>query len=908
MFRPAQRIRVVAFVLALTPKPLSAQPTPSAPSLSRTGSPVPRQLPPGASAAYSVSPDLTLPALSATEIAQRRKAGRAVVGQPRPTGGLPAGAWKRVAGGASVWTAVIQVTGAAGIRLHFSRFAVGRGKVWIHAGDPAAGQLFGPWSGSGPNGTGDFWTEMVFGQTLYLEYLAEAGRGEQKPPFDAPELFHLWEPLTRGQAVRPATSSNYSCFLDESCYTVNANVVQLSQAVAYLLFPNTGESCTGTLLNDLNSTGTPYLITAGHCVTSALDAQAMLAFFDYRTSACNGPIPNFQSFPQVAGSTLLSRSLGSSDDLPDFAFVLLPRFPPVNVTSMGWSAAPAPGARMTSLSHPRNLPQVLAAGSIVGEENPLFYMVTMFQGAVDHGSSGSGILTDANQLVGVLHGGPTTEDISICDVADRTFTYTEFGQIYPFISSWLTAPGVKPAPAAVLSTGGLGFGNQTLGTTSGYFTVSLTNKGNAALTVSSIGFTGANPGDFIQTNTCPASLPANAACAINVYFHPTAIGARAATLSVVDNAIGSPHTVLLQGAGANPVPPTLGTRLTTSINVLANNGACRVPSSITSFSTTDTAAWLYFDANGTHASDSFKVSFYRPDGALYSAATYPVASDGYHCFSSPLNIAGTAAAQYTGNWTAAAYWNQSSTAFFTLSFSVISPSTSPVKVNPGGAVSLGSYALRVAPGSLMSIFGSNMASGVINATSLPLQTSAGGTSVTMNGILCPLLYVSPFLLNVQVPTNLTVGTASVVVTYNGNSGSTTVPVTLASPALFQPASSNLVIAQHSDGTFVTAASPAKAGETIGIYGTGIGPVNPAVLSGHAPPSPPSLSTSTLPYSATVAGLNAPVSYVGLTSGLVGLMQCNIQIPLTAPAGTLPVVITIDGVPSQTAFIPVAPLR
>ena len=113
------------------------------------------------------------------------------------------------------------------------------------------------------------------------------------------------------------------------------------------------------------------------------------------------------------------------------------------------------------------------------------------------------------------------------------------------------------APSASLSPSSLGFGSRNVGTTSPPQTVTLTNTGAAAMTISSIGVTGANAGDFAQTNTCPVSpstLAAGANCTISVTFTPTGAGARAANLSVADDAPGSPQTVALSGTGVAAAP------------------------------------------------------------------------------------------------------------------------------------------------------------------------------------------------------------------------------------------------------------------------------------------------------------------------------------------------------------------
>ena len=95
----------------------------------------------------------------------------------------------------------------------------------------------------------------------------------------------------------------------------------------------------------------------------------------------------------------------------------------------------------------------------------------------------------------------------------------------------------------------LTFASQLLGTSSAAQSVTLTDFGTTALSIGSIGFTGAEPGDFHQTNNCGSSLAAGANCTIGVTFPPTAINARTANLSITDNALGSPQIVALTGNG-----------------------------------------------------------------------------------------------------------------------------------------------------------------------------------------------------------------------------------------------------------------------------------------------------------------------------------------------------------------------
>jgi len=149
----------------------------------------------------------------------------------------------------------------------------------------------------------------------------------------------------------------------------------------------------------------------------------------------------------------------------------------------------------------------------------------------------------------------------------------------------LSGSGSATAPAVGLAPTTLAFGNQLVNTTSAAQTVTLTNTGNAALTINSI----AASGDFAETSTgatacpiSPATLPATAGsntCTISVTFTPTVAGARTGTLTVTDNAGGSPQMVSLTGNGTSPPPDFTLSAAPTTVTVA--QGAVSTPVTIT---------------------------------------------------------------------------------------------------------------------------------------------------------------------------------------------------------------------------------------------------------------------------------------------------------------------------------------
>jgi hypothetical protein len=154
-----------------------------------------------------------------------------------------------------------------------------------------------------------------------------------------------------------------------------------------------------------------------------------------------------------------------------------------------------------------------------------------------------------------------------------TFTPTALGNRYGAVTitdnavnspqTILLAGNGLPTPVVSLSVTSLTFSSQPLGTTSSPQTVTMSNTGTSALTITSIVTTG----DFAQLNTCGASLAAGASCAISVTFTPTAARSRTGSLTITDNAVGSPQIVSLGGSGSDftvSVAPT-------SASVIAGN-------------------------------------------------------------------------------------------------------------------------------------------------------------------------------------------------------------------------------------------------------------------------------------------------------------------------------------------------
>ncbi|MGD0801205.1 MAG: choice-of-anchor D domain-containing protein [Terracidiphilus sp.] len=150
----------------------------------------------------------------------------------------------------------------------------------------------------------------------------------------------------------------------------------------------------------------------------------------------------------------------------------------------------------------------------------------------------------------------------------------------------LTGTGVG-VPAASLSPGSLSFASTNVGASSAAQTVTLTNTGTGALTISSVTVGGANVSAFALTNNCGSSLAVSASCTVLVTFKPAAAGPLSASLNFADNAANTPQAVTLSGTGVG-VP--LASLSPTSLAFASTNVGASAATQAVTLSNTGTAA------------------------------------------------------------------------------------------------------------------------------------------------------------------------------------------------------------------------------------------------------------------------------------------------------------------------------
>jgi uncharacterized protein (TIGR03437 family) len=244
-------------------------------------------------------------------------------------------------------------------------------------------------------------------------------------------------------------------------------------------------------------------------------------------------------------------------------------------------------------------------------------------------------------------------------------------------------------------------------------------------------------------------------------------------------------------------------------------------------------------------------------------------------------------------------------------------------ISAGGVVDAAAGKSPIAPGSYVSIYGSNLcepAYCVLLPTSQPIGDwvtyAPYALPLTMDGVTVSfdvpsakisvpghLTFVSPGQINVQVPWELQGQTsAQVKVTLYGYSYGNVVSVPLADtvPAFFD-IGGGIAAARDQNNAIVTTANPVKRGQLVQLFMNGLGPVTGGPASGEFASLTVLTKTTAQDTVVTIGGQTAQVEFTGLAPGFPGLYQVNAIVPAGISTGAVPISLTIAGVPTAKAL-------
>jgi len=236
------------------------------------------------------------------------------------------------------------------------------------------------------------------------------------------------------------------------------------------------------------------------------------------------------------------------------------------------------------------------------------------------------------------------------------------------------------------------------------------------------------------------------------------------------------------------------------------------------------------------------------------------------------------------------------------------------QIPPGGVVPIDSTVPVVQAGSWISIYGTNLAA-TTKIWNGDFPTSLGGATVVIDGNQAYLSYVSPTMINAQVPDDTHTGAVNVIVDSTTGIAPSTVVLGVTGPSLnlFDAKYPAAVIVTPNgggaygggaydllgpSGHFAFNTRPAKPGEIVALFGVGFGPTNPSVPAGKATTA---AAPTIYPVSVSIGGVQATVLFAGIVAA--GQYQINVQVP-NVPSGDEAMQVSVNNNSAPGVFIPI----
>ena len=402
----------------------------------------------------------------------------------------------------NIWRVGIRSRGAFSLNILFSKFRLPEGaKVFVYNADQT--QILGSYTSENNTDMNLLPVQPIGGEELIVEY-QEPADAEFKGEIEIGEVNHDFRGLFRaGTEPRDPVQS---CHPNLVCYPEDA---QPGAGVVELII-NGNTYCTGSLVNNTSEDGTPYLLTATHCMNMDYDASflanrrydvmagTIVAFFNYNAPVCGTDIHgNTQMTMASADSVLVSERY-------DITLLKMKQMPPAEYQPfyLGWNVSSSPSGSFHGIHHPNGGIKKVAidddALAIGSFDNPKYNMepnahwavLAWNVGATEAGSSGSPLLDKDKRILGTLTGGE-----SLCSSPRGP-------DVYASLSKYWNVTGSLGNPNAIknyLDPANSGF--QQLGGYNPYLSHPMTRSNNFDLNEKPVQTYSDNNISLFETNT-----------------------------------------------------------------------------------------------------------------------------------------------------------------------------------------------------------------------------------------------------------------------------------------------------------------------------------------------------------------------------------------------------------------------
>jgi V8-like Glu-specific endopeptidase len=352
-------------------------------------------------------------------------------------------------GAGMVWTTSVVADKATGIRLFITGLDLPKGAelaIYNQRGEAFA------YTGKGPSGNGEFWTNTVTGSVAYLQL---SGADLSQVTFSVADLGYLGDRWVFGAHTgftKSHCSYNEACVENAGC-GIDQPASDATDAVAYMLWVKNPYiyTCSGGLL--ANDSGRALFLTANHCIARSRDASSLEAFFFYEIG-CNDTCPGEWSKPNVPRT--LGATVAATNRASDYTILELSQAPPAGSVMLGWDSTAIAfdnGRDLYRISHPSTAPQGYSThvvdtsyGTCSSWPRGAWIYSRDTYGATEGGSSGSPVVNSDGKVVGQLSGGCGTNVYDVCDWQSNATVDGAFAAYYDEVASLLGGGGCIPEP------------------------------------------------------------------------------------------------------------------------------------------------------------------------------------------------------------------------------------------------------------------------------------------------------------------------------------------------------------------------------------------------------------------------------------------------------------------------------
>ena len=331
------------------------------------------------------------------------------------------GSWYVLSNGDRIWRLSIKSEGAFSLNFIMKNFYLPAGAQLFLFNK--AGRVLGAFTKLNNTPEREFSTSPLSGDKVTFE-LFEPQNVIGQSSFEISYVIHAYRNLF---GIAKDYGESGSCNINVNC-PQGAHWQNEKRAVAMILTSNNTRICSGALINNVRQDGTPYFLTANHCVSGS-NSNTWIFMFNYESPGCT--IVNGPTNQTVQGSVLRAKDTPS-----DFALLELTTAPPAayNVFFSGWNAVDIPSDSSVCINHPSgdikkitfDFDTTVSYG-YSGPGNDHWRITSWNAGTTEAGSSGSPLFNKSHKIIGQLHGG-----LASCT---NTTGYDAFGK---FAYSWNT--------------------------------------------------------------------------------------------------------------------------------------------------------------------------------------------------------------------------------------------------------------------------------------------------------------------------------------------------------------------------------------------------------------------------------------------------------------------------------------